>query len=100
MTARAGIIMPAVPFASQADRECAKSVMSAIMTDHVAARQIAQSQHPPHAEAEHSAHRTARVAMTNLWAIPTNGLRFAARPPNLAVEALTRSASTLTHDGV
>jgi len=40
MTERPAIIMPAVPFASQADRTCALSVMRPIMTDRVEARQI------------------------------------------------------------
>ena len=40
MTERPAIIMPAVPFASQADRTCALSVMRPIMTDGVEVRQI------------------------------------------------------------
>lgn len=40
MTTRPGIIMPAVPFASRADRESALTVMRPIMTYRVRARQI------------------------------------------------------------
>ncbi|GAA2973110.1 hypothetical protein GCM10010460_04870 [Microbacterium terrae] len=43
MTDRPAIIMPAVPFASQADRERAVSVMCPIMTEEVRMRQIALS---------------------------------------------------------
>lgn len=40
MTTRPGIIMPAVPFASRADRERALTVMGVIMTYRVGSRQI------------------------------------------------------------
>ena len=46
MTARPAIIMPAVLFASWADRECALSVMCPIMTDCVVMSQIARMLHP------------------------------------------------------
>jgi hypothetical protein len=42
--------MPAVPFASQADRERALSVMCPIMTDCVGMSQIARMRHPEHEE--------------------------------------------------
>ena len=41
MTTRPAIMVPAVPFASQADRERAGSVMWPIMTECVSVRQIA-----------------------------------------------------------
>lgn len=43
MTTPPAIIMPAVPFASQADQERALSVMKLIITECVAMRQIARS---------------------------------------------------------
>jgi len=43
MTTPPAIIMPAVPFASQADRERALSVMKLIITECVGMRQIASS---------------------------------------------------------
>ena len=48
MTARPATIMPAVPFASKADRERASSVMRPIMTERVGMRQIAKDDDAPH----------------------------------------------------
>jgi hypothetical protein len=50
MATRPAIIMPAAPFASQADSERALSVMWPIMTECVAMRQIALARHPEHDE--------------------------------------------------